>query len=171
MTVRATPRLTHDVDVAVAVADDRDAESLGRDLFAAGYRLLAQIEQEATGRLATVRFLSPGPSATGVIVDLLFASCGIEPEIVEAAERIEIEPGVVAPVARREHLIAMKVLARDDRNRPQDYDDLRSMIARCDPGELARARVAVELIRQRGASRGRDLVGSYDALLRDLGRG
>jgi hypothetical protein len=31
------------------------------------------------------------------------------------------------PVARIGHLMALKVLARDDRRRPQDFDDLRAL--------------------------------------------
>lgn len=165
MSVRAAPRFTRDLDLAVAVADDLEAEALIRDLFARGYRLLAQVEQEATGRLATVRFASPGADAGGVVVDLLFASCGIEGEVVRDAEPVEIVPGVVVPVARREHLIAMKILARDDRRRPQDHDDLRQMLARADAGEVERAAAAVHLIAQRGYARGKDLVAELRALI------
>lgn len=167
MSVRATARFTRDVDIVVAVSGDAEAEALCRSLLGEGYRVLAQLEQEETNRLATVRLVSPGDAA-GVIVDLLFASCGIEPEIVAAAEQIALEPGLTVPVARREHLIAMKVLARNDRRRPQDYDDLRSMIARATPEEMARARDAIALIQTRGAHRGKDLAAEFDSLLAEL---
>ena len=168
MSVRATARMTQDVDLAVAVADDPDAESLIKGLLVQGYRVLAQIEQEATGRLATVRLVD---AADGVIVDLLFASCGIESEVAGAAERVEIERGLVIPVARREHLLAMKVLARNDRRRPQDHDDLVAMIQRAESGEISRAKDALRLIESRGNARGKDLVAEFDALLAELGRG
>src|SRR6185437_6664854 len=113
VSARAEPRLTRDVDLAVAVRDDADAEALIRELAARGYRLVMSVEQTRTGRLSTVR-LAP-PQRTALVVDLLFASSGIEPEVAEAAERIELFPGLVAPVARSGHLIAMKLLARDDR--------------------------------------------------------
>jgi hypothetical protein len=167
MSVRATVRLTQDVDLAVAVADDSDAEGLVKSLLAQGYRMLAQIEQEATGRLATVRLVD---AADGVIVDLLFASSGIETEAAGEAERVEIERGFVIPVARREHLLAMKVLARNDRRRPQDHDDLVAMIQRAGPGEIQRAKEAMRLIESRGNARGKDLVAEFDALLAELGR-
>ena len=48
---------------------------------------------------------------SGVVVDLLFASCGIEPELVRDAEPLEVFEGLTLPVARLEHLLAMKVLA------------------------------------------------------------
>ncbi len=71
-----------------------------------------------------------GPTESGCrgrVVDVLFASSGIEPEIVRSAEAIEILPGLVVPVARTGHLIALKLLARDDESRPQDLADLRSL--------------------------------------------
>jgi sugar/nucleoside kinase (ribokinase family) len=55
MSVRATARLTRDVGLVVAVGDDREAEALARDLFDRGYRLLAQVEQRAAGRLSMER--------------------------------------------------------------------------------------------------------------------
>jgi hypothetical protein len=167
--IRAEPRLTRDVDVAVTVAGDRDAEDLCKDLLTSGYRIAAQVEQEATGRLATVRLEVISEDAKGLIVDLIFASCGIEPEVVAAAEEVEVVPGVRVPVARREHLIAMKLLARDDRRRPQDRDDLAGLVRRASPPELQAARDAMRLIGARGFARGRDLVSSFDALLSELG--
>ncbi len=47
-----------------------------RQLLARGYGVVAAVEQEVTGRLSTVR-LGHG-STVGVVVDLPFASCGIE---------------------------------------------------------------------------------------------
>jgi hypothetical protein len=58
---RAEPRTTRDVDLAVAVADDRDAESLVRALLSRGYQIVTTLEQDAAGRLAT----GPPPSASG----------------------------------------------------------------------------------------------------------
>lgn len=64
------------------------------------------MQQEATGRLATARLVAPdGPD--GVMVDLLLASSGVEPEIVAAAERLEILPGLVVPVATAGHLVQL----------------------------------------------------------------
>jgi hypothetical protein len=53
VSVRAEPRFTRDVDVAAAVSGDDAAEALVRSLFECGYRLLASVENHATGRLAT----------------------------------------------------------------------------------------------------------------------
>jgi hypothetical protein len=61
-----------------------------------------------------------GEDEEGIVLDLLFASSGIEPEIVMASEVLEILPGLELPVARTSHLIALKVLSRDDVRRPTD---------------------------------------------------
>jgi len=114
VSARTEPRFTRDVDVVILVEDDAAAEDLARSLVAAGYALQALVEQDAVGRLATVRLLSPVAGGLGVVVDLLFATAGIEAEIVAAAEKLEILPGVVVPVATAGHLVALKLLARDD---------------------------------------------------------
>lgn len=61
------------------------------------------------------------------------------------------------PVATRVHLIAMKVLARDDRKRPNDLDDLRALLATASDDEIELAREALRLIEARGYNRGRSL--------------
>jgi predicted nucleotidyltransferase len=166
VSARCEPRFTRDVDLAVAVSSDREAEALVRGLMDVGYRVLAQVEQEATGRLATVRLSPPGePGAGGVIVDLMFASSGIEPELTAAAEPLEIFPSFVIPVASVFHLIALKVLARDDRNRPQDHADLRQLLQTSTQEDLERVRSALTQIRERGFHRNRDLLGALDELL------
>lgn len=162
VSARAEPRLTRDIDLAVAVEDDAAAEALVRALGRRGYRVEALIEHARTGRLATVRLVPT--RAPDIVVDLLFASCGIEPEIVGAGEPLDIVPGLRVPVARVGHLLAMKLLARDDRERPQDADDLRALIAIATPAERRRTEQAVRDIMARGYARRRNL----DALWREL---
>ena len=115
---RTEPRFTRDVDLAVAVDNDESAETLVRRLLADRYRATSVVEQEATGRLSTVRLVPPVDA--GAVIDLLFASCGIEPEIVAAAERTALAPGLAVSVARTGHLIAMKLLSESPQ-RPQDH--------------------------------------------------
>ncbi len=166
VSARAEPRLTRDADFAVAVGSDEDAERVVRALIAEGYALLAAVEQEAVGRLATVR-LTRATDEHSTVTDLLFASSGIEPEIVDAAEDIEIVPGVVVPVATIGHLIATKLLARDDRSRPTDADDLRALASRAEAVDWRQAEIAVALITARGFARGRDLAASLTQLRTD----
>jgi predicted nucleotidyltransferase len=163
VSVRCEPRFTRDIDLAVAVANDADAEALVRSLLNDGYRVLATVEQEAVGRLATVRLGVPGETAAGVVVDLLFASSGIEPEIVASAEPLEVFDGLTVPVARTGDLIALKLLSQDDR-RPQDAIDLQALAAGADDAERTRARNGVAQIVARGFARGRDLSADLEAL-------
>src|SRR5437867_11637583 len=113
VSARTEPRFTRDVDLAVAVPDDRQAEELIHHVVRRGYTVLATMEQEATQRLATVRLAPAGEMSEGVVVDLLFASSGIEQEIAAEAQPLAIFEGVNAPVARLGHLLALKVLAED----------------------------------------------------------
>lgn len=163
VSVRTEPRFTRDIDLAVTVRDDSDAERLVRSLVGAGFRVDAAIEQTAAGRLATVRLRPPGKHAN--VVDLLFASSGIEPEIVVAAEPLEVLPGLTVRVARTGHLIALKLLARDDERRPQDGVDLRALVAVADDDERTLAFVACDAITARGFARGRDLTEALSDLL------
>lgn len=73
------------------------------------------------------------------------------------AERLEVLLGLEIPVATTGHLIAMKLLARDDRLRPTDADDLRALATIAREPDWVEARFAVELITRRGYGRGRDL--------------
>lgn len=152
VSVRVEPRFTR--DVAVAVADDRQAEGVVGRLVEVGYRVHTLVEQDAVERLATVRMTAPG----GVVVDLLFASSGVEPEVATRAERLDVLPGLSAPVARAGHLAALKLLARDDATRPQDAGDLvalRPVLTDRDREDLVEA---ARLVVDRGYHRGRDLV-------------
>lgn len=157
VSARAEPRFTRDVDLAVACKSDPAAEQLIHQLIAQGYVVESLVEQEAVGRLATARLLAPDEGASGVVLDLLFASSGIEQEIVRDAESLEAFPGQVVRVARRSHLLALKLLARDDENRPQDAADLRALLTYSSLEELEQVPQLLSLIEDRGYSRGRDL--------------
>lgn len=159
------PRFTRDVDLAVAVRTDADAERLVRQLQQRGYRLMTTVEQTVAGRLATARLLPPDENEEGMIVDLLFASSGIEPEIVDAASAIDIGAGTGVCVARPGHLVALKLLAYDAITRPQDALDLHALKTVLDSEEAQLARDACRLIMQRGYHRGRELTTLLDAFL------
>ena len=166
LAVRAEPRQTRDVDVAIAVADDAEAERIVRELVASGYRHAEAgvFEQKSQRRLATVRLLAPGAAgaARPVSVDLFFRSSCIEPELVAAADELEVLGGLSLPVASIGHLIALKVLA----GRAQDLADVDNLLRVARPEDLDRAKEALRLIEARGCQRDRDLQG---ALARHLG--
>ena len=165
VSARSEPRFTRDIDVAVFVADDAAAERLVHGILGRGYRVLATLEQEATERLATVRLTPPGEDTEGIVVDVLTASSGVEGEIVAQAERLEVAAGLVVPVAALPALLALKVLSRDDVERPQDHGDLRALLRVASPAELDRARTLLTEIEARGFSRGRNLIAQWEALL------
>jgi len=168
VSARCEPRLTRDVDIAMAVTDDRDAEEIVFRLQGLGYRVVTTLEQDVTGRLATVRLQGSEVEDAGALLDLLFASSGIEAEVAAQAELLELLPGISAPVARLGHLIALKVLARNDRLRPQDAMDLRSLFRGSSEPDLALARESLALIHARGFDRGRDLPAALQQALRDF---
>ena len=166
VSARTEPRFTRDIDVAVAVSDDRDAEAVVRRFVDRGYAVFTVVEQDATKRLATARLTGLTQAGEApVIVDLLFASSGIEPEVARQSERIEVLPGVDIPVAQVGHLLALKVLSRSS-ERPQDAADLEALLKVLDGPERARARDAARLIVSRGFARGKDLVAEVAELLR-----
>jgi hypothetical protein len=152
---RAEPRFTRDVDLAVSVARDEDAEQLLHAMTSRGYTIDTVVEQTKTGRLATARLRHRKDPE--VFVDLLFSSSGIEPEVVEAAERIVYRRGTNLPVARVGYLIALKVLSESDA-RLQDRIDLTALAGVARKGDWSTAEDAVRLIRARGCHRGRALL-------------
>jgi hypothetical protein len=86
ISIQAEPRLTRLVDLAVSAPDDPSAERVILALRHRGYIAHTFVEQDAVDRLATVRMSPPDPGLDMVLLDLLFASSGIEPEIVDQAE-------------------------------------------------------------------------------------
>jgi len=171
VSARAEPRTTRDIDVAVAVGDDQGAEELARRLRDRGYDYEEIMDHRDVGRLSTVRFTRRDDDSA-ILHDLLFATAGIEREIVADAEVLEVLPGLYAPVARTGHLLALKILAlRPDRpqDRPQDFTDIRELLKVADTEELERARAALELISRRGYDRGKDLEGLFEGQLADFG--
>lgn len=160
VSARAEPRTTRDVDVAVVAGSDRQAEQIASMLGARGYRIEAVLEHKMTGRMATVRFRAPGESLRGVLVDLFFASSGVEPEIVGAADVLELWPGMSVPVATTGHLLALKILAA----RPKDLEDAQWLFEKADSAELRRARATLTLIKERGFDREKDLLSLFEAV-------
>lgn len=156
VSARAEPRFTRDVDICVLVHDDVEAEATVLRFRGLGYEIESLVDHAYVDRLATVR-LHP-PITAGVVVDLLFASSGIEPEITQEAEELQLVPDLLLPVARAAHLVTLKLLARDDTTRPQDAADLvalRRVLTHQDEIDLRRL---VRLVVERGYHRDRDLI-------------
>jgi fructose-1,6-bisphosphatase/sedoheptulose 1,7-bisphosphatase-like protein len=153
VSARTEPRFTRDIDMVVAVANDNEAEQLIREASLRGYRPFMLLEHDVAKRIATVRLQSD----SGVL-DLLFASSGIEPEVIAAADVIELLAGISAPVACVADLMALKLLARDPQTRPQDDIDLGKLGEVATDADFARLHDLAMLIQTRGYHRNRDLV-------------
>ena len=152
VSARCDPRFTRDVDIAVVVDTDEHAEALIHALASHGLRMVGLVEQEAVGRLAMARL----STEDGLSVDLLIASSGIETEVVTNAEILEVVQGVLLPVARTGHLIALKLLSVAP-GRETDAADLRNLAAVATQDEWNLASEAVAQIQERGFARGRQL--------------
>ena len=166
VSIRAEVRFTRDVDLAIAVEGDARVEALVRELRGVGYEVAALVEHESQKRLATVRLASP----SGYVVDLIAASCGIEPEVVERATPIAFTGSGDLRVARAEELLAMKILSMTDR-RPQDRMDATNLVLVNETLDLPAVRDNLNLITDRGFHRNQDLAAKLAALLEDIARG
>ncbi len=165
VSVRTRPRMTKDVDFSVAVQGDGEAEQLLRNFLTAGYRLGPLLEHKTTGRLATARLFVPDSQGTEPDVDLLFASCGIENEIVAAATQTTFPSIGLLPIAQCGHLIAMKVLAESDM-REHDRSDLHALIAASTKHDRELAKTSCQLILERGYAREKDLLAALAGFTR-----
>jgi hypothetical protein len=154
ISARTEPRFTRDLDFAVAVANDDDAMQYVYRLGQLGYQTVTVLQRKIQQHLSTVRLRQRG---RGPLIDLLFAASGIEVEVVKASEPMEIIPGLIADVAQVGHLMAMKLVSRDDEIRPQDRIDLLALAKVANATEWVRARDAIRLITARGFARNRDL--------------
>jgi predicted nucleotidyltransferase len=163
VSARTIPRFTKDLDFAIAVASDSEAEEVVHTLRSHGYHPVGVLEQDYVERLSGVRMARNG---SDVLVDLLFASSGIENEVVASADHLEVLPRLTVPVATTPHLIALKVLA----GRSQDLTDLGYLIPSASSAELDAAREAVKLIQARGFSRGQDVAADLQTLIADANR-
>jgi hypothetical protein len=163
VSARTVPRFTQDLDFAIAVASDAEAQDVVHRLRSRGYYPVEVLEQDYVERLSGIRL---GRKGSEVLVDLLFASSGIENEVVANADRLEVLPHLTVPVATTPHLIALKVLA----GRSQDLTDLGYLIPSASPAELDAAREAVKLIQARGFNREQDVVADLETLITDAKR-
>ncbi|MBK8100705.1 MAG: hypothetical protein IPK26_26760 [Planctomycetes bacterium] len=157
VSVHTRPRMTKDVDISVAVDGDTEAEQIVRACLQAGYRHGAILEHES-GRLATARLFVPGSRGGGAPdLDLLFATCGIENEIVAGSCVLDLAALGTVPVANVGHLIAMELLSESE-VRLQDRSDLQALIRVASSREIELAKAGAKLIEQRGFARGKRLL-------------
>jgi hypothetical protein len=170
VSARSRPRFTQDVDLAVAVADDREAERVLAEMVRSGFEAETILEHAPSGKISAVRLRPREVGGPELFVDLLFYSCAIENEIVALADPVSLAPELSVRVAQRGHLIAMKLLSRDRERRPLDDDDLRVLIEASTAADLELARTAVRQIEARDRAGARTLASDLEEWIARHGR-
>ena len=94
-------------------------------------------------------------------VDLLFASSGIEAEVIQSATLLEVFPQVHVPVASIAHLAALKLLSASHK-RLKDLADLNALHKVATEEDLKVTQEACALITARGFHRGLNLSARFD---------
>jgi hypothetical protein len=117
------PRATGDVDVTVFPADG-DPRALATALVSAGLTLRVPDLDDFVERTAVLPFLH---EPTGLGLDVVLGSSGLENDCAERAVAVDIGEGAV-PVIRVEDLVVLKVLS----GRPKDVEDVSSILRRRD---------------------------------------
>ena len=148
--VHGEPRTTKDIDVAIAVSNAEEPEKIADSLIEAGYSNKQLLMHTSPTHRLGFRVLVPTTKDYSIPLDLLYSSSGIESEIVEAAETIELLPALFLPVASLSHVLAMKIVSQNDADRLRDKADVQQLLLRATPEEIDKTREALELIAQRG---------------------
>ena len=107
--------------------------------------------------------------SNGVVCDLVFATPGVEAEVVETATMVDVFSELEVPTASPEALLAMKTLSATEQ-RPRDLEDLRAILD-ANPGyEEATVLDLLTKVASRGCARGQNLVEKWAALRSRFGR-
>ncbi len=160
VSLRTIERFTKDVDIAISVETSSAAEMVVSSFRSAGFLIAYYLEKEDDGSLMTVRLTTGGE--VELFIDLLFATSGIEREVIADATEMEPFPGIKVKLAKTPSLIAMKVLSADWKTRPQDVLDIQQLLEVADSNDLATSRHLLDLITERGYHRNKDLQKDLD---------
>ena len=154
-----TAHVTNAVDFAVGADDDADVQSILDALRAQGFE--ARIAERSKGRMSAAQ-LDWGDDD----VRLLFASTGIEREIVNDARDAEVTGVGRLRLARVEDLLAVKIV-RIAATRPRDRADAHVLLMQNPELRLGDVSERLALITSRGFHREQDLAAKLQFLLRD----
>lgn len=97
----------------------------------------------------------------------MFATCGIENEIVESAEIEEVLPDCHIKVADAPSLIAMKILSANKARRPLDSMDIIYLLEKVDSKGLKKTKELLQLIQERGFNREKDLIKEMNSFVKN----
>lgn len=208
VSARLEPAYMTHAGVVLHVSDEELAHRTLDRLQETGLHLLSVTEQMSVknwdhehGRPADPANIEIEPHPNGVVagarlvddtgdrdleLDLVFAASGIEPEIIAAADRLEILPGQPFAVARTGHLIALTLLSYSETGRPplaanfasmdeysseqayegiREHADLNALTGAAREEDWRLAWEAVDLMATRSATRSRDLRAAMAAFL------
>jgi len=157
-------RFTKDLDFALAVKTDKDAEKLVKAMVDKGFRIETVLEHKPSDSIALVIFSSPTSDKIPYRVDLIFMQTGIEKEVVENSVVFKVDKKSELRVASVGHLIALKVLSMDDKKRPQDRLDIANLLKVADKNDLETAKKALDLITKREFNQKKDLLQRFKVL-------
>ncbi|MGH2633774.1 MAG: nucleotidyl transferase AbiEii/AbiGii toxin family protein [Tepidiformaceae bacterium] len=164
VSARAGSRSTKDIDAAVAIDSEPEADALVNQLLGLGYRTAMILEDPETRKLSTVRLFAPLVDERELLFDLLMRTCGIEHEVISSATDVMVVPALTVPTATLAHLLAMKTLSTSDL-RPNDLPDIQSLVDVATDADIVTARDALRLMTERGFNREKDLQHDFDGYL------
>lgn len=164
---RSFERATKDIDFSIAVSNDKQAEEIIRSLLVLGYQQYQILDHKISGRLATARLgVVFDKDSYQIICDLLFYSTGQEDFITKSAEEVELLPGLVMPVAKSTHLLAMKLLSYDPIRRAQDGQDILELLKVVDERDYHEIFYIIDKIEEIKHNRDKDLRSVFDSFLK-----
>lgn len=160
VSVRAFERTTKDIDFALAVANEQEAEKIVKYFITSGFKLETLLENKFNHSISTVRLKDFAD--TSYFIDLIFAASGIEQEVVAQSTEVEVLPDFYLPVATIPGLVVMKLISFDPEIRPTDGVDLNNLISAMSKSDEVKIRELIDLVNKRGYNRGKDLGKSLD---------
>lgn len=166
---RGRTRQTIDIDIAVSLSSNEQTQELIDGLIIRGYGVNNLYKDG--NRVVLARLLSSNEESSLVEIDILFNLCGIESEVVDSAEILEVWPMFHVPIASMSALLAMKARCQELPERIQDKADLVNLlIPFSTEKEIQEARKLIKLIEERGFNEGRDLLSKFDDLVSSVSR-
>ena len=164
MGARGRTRQTIDADLAISTGSNQLAEKLIEQLVLKGYGV-NEIYKDGE-IIALARLFSKDDYSSLIELDFLFELCGIEKEVVDSAEELEIWPGLTVAIATMPALLAMKARCQELPERIQDKADLvNQLIPFASESDLDQARELIKLIETRGFNEGRKILSAFNQLV------
>lgn len=165
--IRSIPRQTIDIDLAVVVNSESQLNSLVDTLVLKGYGISNLYKNEQTGKIFLAKLFLPNNDESYLIeVDILLDLCGIEKEVVQEAEYLQLWQGFGIKVASLPALIAMKARIQQLEDREQDKVDLKKyLLPIASLEDIEKAKELISLIVERGFNDGRDILSAFNDLV------